>query len=78
MNKNFNYNLTGFRQHCTQWYLDLVGEEDNAKVPGGVPPPGGQSDHGYDDDTWGGQRVGISPGGGDTVSLRTTPHNGLH
>ena len=51
---------------------------ENAKCPGGVPPPGSQADHRDDRNTWGWQGVGIPPGGGVTVSYGTTPHNGVH
>ena len=59
-----------------QW--ELGGDGGDAKVHGGIPPLGGQADHGYEGNTWGMQGVVISPIGGGTVILRTTPHNGVH
>ena len=35
----------------------LGGDGVDAKSTGGVPPPGGQADHGDDGDTWGGRGV---------------------
>ena len=70
--------MPGYRQGCTQWYLELGGKGVNSKGPGGVTPPGGQADHRDDGDTWGGRGVGIYPSGGGTWSLRNTHHNGLH
>ena len=57
---------------------ELVSDRGDAEGCEGVPPPGGQADHGDDGDTWGGQVVVISPGGGGTVTCGTTTNNGVH
>ena len=58
--------------------MNLLQHMFDDKGPGGVPPPGGQADHGDNDNTWGGREVGIYPGGGVTGIRGTTPHNGVH
>ena len=58
--------------------LELGGDGGDAEGPVGVPPPGIQVGHVYDSNTWDGQGMVISPGGGSTISHRTTPHNGVH
>ena len=45
---------------------------------GGVSSSGGQTDHGYDVETCGGQGVVIYPGYGGTRSIGLTPHTGVH
>ena len=56
----------------------MGGDGGNAKGTVGVTPPGGQADHGDYGSTWGGWEVGISPGGGGTVSRMNKPHNGVN
>ena len=56
----------------------MGGDGGDAKGLGGVLPPGGKVDHGYDSDAWVGQGVGIHPGGGGNGSYRNPPHKILN
>ena len=56
----------------------MSGDGGDAEFCGGVPPPGGQADHGDDGDMWGGRGVVISPSSDSTRIRGTTPHNGVN
>ena len=44
----------------TLWKQELGGDRIDDQGPYSVPPLGGATDHGDDDETWGRQRVGLS------------------
>ena len=56
----------------------MGGEGGDFEGSVGVSPSGVQTDHEDDGETCGRRRVGISPGGGSTISIRLTPLIGLH
>ena len=56
----------------------MVVDGGDVEGPEGVLPLGSQRDDRYCGDTFGGRRVGMSPGGGDTGSHKIALRTGLH
>ena len=56
----------------------MGGDGGDAQSLGGVPPPGGATDHRYDGKTRGRQRVGLTLGSGGNEIHKAPPHWGVH
>ena len=58
--------------------IEMGGDRRYAQGPDSVPPSGGATDHGYDGETWGRQRVGVSIGRGGDVLRGDPTHRSIH
>ena len=60
------------------WQRDMGGDRGDAQCPDGITPSGDATDHGYDGEMRGKQRVVVPIGRGGDGCREDTPHQGLH